>query len=350
MVDLSQYSIKVPDWRTQLRRNLTRTRWVIAVFVLFYVALGLLIDTYMYGNIYYNAPYSSIFMALITFHLTPTFTLVTSAIALISLFFTYSFYDKIMLSGTEYYEITPKTAQSLAEKQLYNVIEELKVAAGLSFMPKVYLIQADYMNAFASGYSERSAMVAITAGLLAKLERDELQAVMAHELSHIRHGDIKLTLMASVLSNILLIAVDLLFYNVVFSRDRRREDGGGLVMIIIVLRYLLPVITVLLTLYLSRTREFMADAGCVELTRDNVPLAKALLKIHEDHTANANTYSQEYNQSAHEEVRRAAYIYDPIQCGIKPMQSIATLFSTHPDLKERLAALGVKAPNLNEPT
>lgn len=104
----------------------------------------------------------------------------------------------------------------LEEKKLYNVIEEMKVAAGLSFMPKVYIIEADYMNAFASGLSEKSAMVAITRGLMNKLDRAELQAVMAHELSHIRHQDIKLTMMASVLSNIMLIIVDLLFYNLIF--------------------------------------------------------------------------------------------------------------------------------------
>ena len=74
----------------------------------------------------------------------------------------------------------------------------MKVAAGLTYLPKVYIIEADYMNAFASGYSEKSAMLAITRGLLTKLDRDELTAVMAHEISHIRHMDIKLTLMASV--------------------------------------------------------------------------------------------------------------------------------------------------------
>ena len=85
-------------------------------------------------------------------------------------------------------------------------------------MPKVYVIDADYMNAFASGYSEKSAMVAITQGLISKLNRAELQAVMAHELSHIRHMDIKLTLMAAVLSNITLIVIDLLFRSVIFGQ------------------------------------------------------------------------------------------------------------------------------------
>ncbi len=338
----SSFTAKPTDWRAQLRRNQARTRWVIIVFILIYLALGLLIDTYLYSNTYYNANLSTIFIALITLQLTPKATLITGAIALISLFITYSCYDKIMLLGTNYREITPETAQSITEKQLYNVIEELKIAAGLSYMPKVYIIEADYMNAFASGYSEKSAMVAITSGLIAKLDRSELQAVMAHELSHIRHGDIKLTLMASVLSNILLIAVDLLFYTAVFSRDRRRSGNNGLVMVIIVLRYLLPVVTVLMTLYLSRTREYMADAGCVELMRDNVPLAKALLKIQQDYSDNAEHYNQEYSQTAHEDVRRAAYLYDPAQCGLQSAQSLATLFSTHPDIKDRLAALGVK--------
>ena len=201
------------------------------------------------------------------------------------------------------------------------------------------------MNAFASGYSEKSAFVAITRGLIEKLDRSELQAVMAHELSHIRHGDIKLTLMASVLSNILLIAVDLLFYNMIFSRDRKADDR--LVFAIIILRYLLPITTVLLTLYLSRTREYMADAGSVELLRDNVPLARALLKIHQDTLANSESYGQEYSQTAHEDVRRAAYIYDPIQSGIEPVKSLANLFSTHPDIQQRLAALGVKVDGKN---
>ncbi len=335
-----------PDWRAQLRRNQARTRWVIAIFILFYLVVGLLIDTYIYSGKYYNVGLETIFIALITFHLTPMATLITAMIAIISLLVTYGLYDKIMLLGTDYREITPQSAQSLAEKQLYNVIEELKIAAGLKYMPRVYIIKADYMNAFASGYSEKSAMVAITAGLIAKLERSELQAVMAHELSHIRHGDIKLTLMASVLSNILLIAVDILFYSAVFSRDRRREDNNGLMIAIILLRYLLPITTVLLTLYLSRTREYMADAGCVELMRDNIPLAKALVKIHQDHLSNVNTYSQEYSQTAHEDVRRAAYVYDPVQSGIQPVKSLSTLFSTHPDIKDRLAALGVKAADM----
>ena len=112
------------------------------------------------------------------------------AIAGITLLITFSMYDKIMLLGTDSREITPETASlNLQEKQLYNVVEEMKVAAGLTFMPKVFIIEANYMNAFASGYSEKSAMVAITRGLMEKLDRAEMQAVMAHELASYRHHE-----------------------------------------------------------------------------------------------------------------------------------------------------------------
>jgi heat shock protein HtpX len=248
-----------------------------------------------------------------------------------------------MVLGTEYHEITPTTAQNTAESMLYNVIEEMKIAASLSYMPKVYIIDADYMNAFASGYSEKSAMVAITRGLMQKLNRSELQAVMAHELSHIRHMDIKLTLMASVLTNLMLMVLDIFFYNAIFSsRDSDNRSRNSLLPIIMIIRYLLPMINILLLLYLSRTREYMADAGSVQLLRDNQPLATALLKIENDHVNNKDTYSQAYQQTPHENVRREAYIFDPIQAGIEAKSSVADIFSTHPNIKDRLAAIGFK--------
>lgn len=329
------------DWRQTIRQNNRRTFFVVAVFILIYLALGLLVDTYIDAGRYPTAPLAQIFYALITLQLFPLATLVMVSVAVISLLITFSFYDKLMLLGTEYFEVTPETARTMAEKQLYNVVEEMKIAAGLHYMPKVFIIDADYMNAFASGYSEKSAMVAITRGLMEKLDRDELQAVMAHELSHIRHMDIKLTLMASVLANLVLMVLDIFFYQAYFS-GRSNRDRNALFIVIVILRYLLPIINILLLLYLSRTREYMADAGSVQLVRDNKPLASALLKINQDHNANQARYNIAYQQTPHENVRREAYIFDPIQANIETSHSIADLFSTHPSLKDRLAALGFK--------
>lgn len=352
---LNDYSASAADWRSALRTNNRRTMIVIAMFFLIYMSVGLLIDTFAYIELHapsmsvasdqYNPALDpvNVLIGILTLQIFPLATIVMLAIAAISLWVTYTFSDQLMLLGTEYTQITPETARTLEEKQLYNVIEELKIAAGLQYMPKVYIINADYMNAFASGYSEKSAMVAITSGLMAKLDRDEIQAVMAHEMSHVRHMDIKLTLTASLLANLTLMVLDFFLYSFIYGRRSDREERGanGLMMILLIMRYVLPIINILLLLYLSRTREYMADAGCVELTRTNEPLARALIKISDDHTQNIAEYTKAYQETPHEAVRREAYIFDPTQAGIHGvMSSLNDIYSTHPSLEKRLAALG----------
>ena len=337
---LGSYTTGTTDFRKILRQNHYRTYFVIFLFFFIYCTIGLLVDLYLYLPAYPDATLSQILLALITFQLFPIATLVMLGIAGLSLFVSYALYDKLMLLGTNYHEVTPETAQNVTEQQLYNVVEEMKVAASLRYMPKIFIIETDAMNAFASGYSEKSAMVAITQGLIKKLNRDELQAVMAHELSHIRHLDIKLTLTASLLANLTIMVLDIFFYNAIFSNRRSSGRSRSLLSLIILLRYTLPIISVLLLLYLSRTRELMADAGSVELMRTNEPLASALLKIHEDYNKHRDQYGTQ--ETPHENIRREAYIYDPTLAGIHGLSSISDLFSTHPSLETRLEALGFK--------
>lgn len=330
------------NFREVLKDNQRKTILVICTFLLLYVSIGFLADIVLHAGKEHN--FSQSLFSLITFQQIPIFTLCMLGVGLISVYITFKLYDKIMLWGTDYIEINPDTNPDLGlvEKQLFNIIEELKIAAGLNYMPKVYLIDADYMNAFASGYSEKSAMVAITRGLIEKLNRSEIQAVMAHELSHIKHMDIKITLFVGVLSNIMLLVLDWLFHIVAFSSGRREKEGNNATaiasLIILVLRFVLPIITLLLTLYLSRTRELMADAGAVKLTRDKSAMASALLKIHNNYEE--NNY---YDEGA--SVRAAAYIYNPMKSFFKDT------FSTHPSIEKRLSNLGVKdidVDNLNK--
>jgi heat shock protein HtpX len=338
-MNLSDLQAESSDWRGQLKKNRRKTRYVISMFLLIYLLVGLVVDVTLLLSQYPSLPIKESLQALITFQKAPYATLIMLIVAVVSLLITYAWYEKIMLLGTDSHEITGKNTESLKEQQLYHVVEEMKVAAGLGFMPKVYVIEADYMNAFATGFSEKSAMLAITRGLMEKCNRAELQAVMAHELSHIRHQDIRLTLTVAVLSNLTLIIIDLLFYNLLYGRGDKKEDNR-LFMVILVLRYVLPLITVILTLFLSRTREYMADAGAVELMRDNDPMARVLLKINEDNEMHAEQYSKDYAQTAHEQIRQASYLYDPSNLGA--MKSVFSLFSTHPSLVDRLAAIGFK--------
>ncbi len=354
MANLKEFENKGVDWRGQIRRNQRRTIFVIFLFVMIYFAIGSLIDLYLLAppetptgttgpeGPYYvpqapAEPLSQTFMKLVTLKVFPIATSIMLGVAFLSLIITFLFHRQIMMLGTDYTEITPDT-KDFTSKQLYNVVDELKIASGMRFMPKVYIIEEDYMNAFASGMSEKTAMVAITRGLLNKLNRAELQAVMAHEVSHIRHEDIKLTMTVAILSNIMLIAIDIIFRGVIYSRDR----DNRLAFIIILLRFILPIITLLLVLYLSRTRELMADTGSVELLRDNEALASALIKIDSDYKDHEDKYSKEFAETEHEGIRQSSYFYDPAYAGIDMVKSINNLFSTHPSLQVRLEALGFK--------
>lgn len=339
---LADYEQRLSNWRQSIRRNRQKSRMVIVAFFIIYLLVGFCVDVFAAAEMY-RVPVDVAANALLSLKIAPLATLIMFGVAGVSLLVTYAAHDKIMLMGTDSREITRQNAQNITESQLFNIVEELKIAAGLRYMPRVFIIDADYMNAFASGYSEKSAMVAITRGLLYKLNRAELTAVMAHEISHVRHLDIKLTLMVGVLSNILLIIIDLVFRFAIYGRNRSRNDNGNrLVAIILILRFVLPVITLLLTLFLSRTREYMADAGCVQLMRENEPLANALLKIHHDHVEHTEEYRHAYGDTPHEDVRRAAYLYDPVKAGLEPVKAISSLFSTHPPLAKRLAAIGFR--------
>lgn len=346
MNSISDFRKSSVDWRRSLRQNRRRTTLVIVTFISIYLIIGLLVDLYIYVGHYPEAIISQLFFALLTFRLFPKAMIITGLIAVVSLYVTFAFSHKLMMLGTEYREITLDTAQALEEKVLYNIVEELRISAALKFIPKVYIINANYMNAFASGYDEKSAMVAITHGLLYKLDRSELEAVIAHELSHIRHMDIKLTMTASVLANILLIVVDILFFGIVFrSRSQEGEAAAPrnpLFIFILLSRYLMPLLTTILMLYLSRTREYMADAGSVELMRDHEPLARALIKIQDDYVQNQEDYSRQYSQTPHEAVRHAAYIFEPAIAGIQLQHFLSNFFSTHPSLTKRLAAIGYR--------
>ena len=137
-----------------------------------------------------------------------------------------------------------------------------------------------------------------------------------------------------------------MFRSVLYSsagRGRSKDKGGAgaIIIIIMLLRFILPIITSFLVMYVSRKRELLADAGGVELTRSHQSLANALIKIHKHHRANIDQVTASYNNTPNEQMRNTAYIYSPSMCGIRNKLDISSLFSTHPPLQERLEALGV---------
>ncbi|MFC1554766.1 M48 family metallopeptidase [candidate division KSB1 bacterium] len=240
--------------------------------------------------------------------------------------------DSILLAASKAKEVTPDV-----HPQLYNIVEEMKIASNMPVMPKVYIIPEEAPNAFATGRKPEKCAVAVTAGLLSRLNRNELQGVIAHEVSHIVNRDILFMTFAGILlGSIVLISHIFLrgmFYSSLSGRrySSNRSSGGGqaqaIVMIVaIVLAILAPIMAQLLYFAISRKREYLADASAVRLTRYPEGLASALEKISNNtkELASAN------------KVTAPMYIANPLK---KKGKKLSNLTSTHPPINERVKIL-----------
>lgn len=225
------------------------------------------------------------------------------------------------------------------DPELFNVVEEVAIAAGLP-MPRVFVIGDSAMNAFATGRDPKHAAVAITVGLRQKLTRDELQGVMAHEMAHVRHLDIRFAMLMATMVGLIAFACDAFWRVLWYSRGGRGgrrggKDGGGAVVLVlfilaIVLAILAPLVARIIQMAYSRQREYLADAGAVELTRNPLGLASALQKLADDHEPLVDTANR---GTAH------LYIVNPLRKMRDAHQAINSMFLSHPPIQERIARL-----------
>ncbi len=251
---------------------------------------------------------------------------------------------KIMLAVSNAKKVTPDV-----HPQLFNVVEEMKIAANLTKMPEVYIINSEAPNAFATGRNPENSAIAVTAGLLARLNRDELQGVVAHEMSHIINRDVRFMTFAGIMLGSIILISQVFLRGMFFSSAGRYRSsgnsGGGqgqiIVMILaVVLAILVPILARLLYFSISRKREYLADASGVRLSRYPEGLASALEKI-SDNKLNLESANQ---------VTAPMYIINPLK---KKGMKVANLTSTHPPITERIRILrsmqhGVNYSNYQE--
>ena len=288
---------------TQKDKNIRKTWILITAFLIFIIALGWVF------SYQFNSPAILVFAVIFS--------------SLMS-FISYWYSDKIILAISRAKEIEKED-----NPELYRLVENLCITAGLP-LPKIYIIDEMALNAFATGRNPEHAVVAVTRGLLEKLERAELEGVIAHELSHIGNLDMLLQTVVVILIGLVALISDWFLRWTWFSGRRRdsREGGGQIQLIMLVigiaLAILSPFIAMLIQLAISRKREFLADASGALLTRYPEGLANALEKISGDQTplrvANKAT--------AH------LYITNPFRG-----RKVSKLFMTHPPIEERINAL-----------
>lgn len=236
--------------------------------------------------------------------------------------------DSILLSASRARQI-----QKPDNPKLFNVVEELTIAAGLP-MPKIYIIEDSAPNAFATGRDPEHAAVAITTGLLEKLDRAELQGVMAHELAHIQNRDILYATLIGAMAGAIILVSEIFLRSLRFVRSSshsrgKGKQGGGAALIIVLgltLAVLAPIIARLLQLAVSRQREYLADASAALMTRYPEGLASALEKIARD----PDKLDVASRATQH------LYIVNPFE---KDRWSLDSLWSTHPPLEERIKRL-----------
>ncbi|MFH1331773.1 MAG: zinc metalloprotease HtpX [archaeon] len=291
----------------EIASNKRKSYFLLFVFIVLIVALGLVLGQYFFNNLYFG-----VILAVI----------VSVSYMLIS----YYAGDKMILaiSGA-------KPVEKKDYPYLYNTVEGVSIAAGIP-MPKIYVIDNTAINAFATGRDPKHASITVTKGAIQKLNRQELEGVIGHEMSHIKNFDIRLMMLTAVLIGITVLLSDILLRSFIFGGGRRDHRGGGNITVIfvlvgLVLAILAPLIAKLIQLAISRKREYLADADGALLTRYPKGLADALKKIKNDKEPLVGSANK---ATAH------LYIANPLK-NIKG--TFNSLFSTHPPIDERIKRL-----------
>ena len=224
-----------------------------------------------------------------------------------------------------------KPLERKENKRVYNLVENLCISAGIQ-MPKVNIIEDDSLNAFASGINPKTYAVSLSRGIINKLDDKELESVIAHELTHIRNRDVRLLIISIVFVGIFAFISEMLFRSIRFgniSRGGKKGSGGAAILIALVLAAVGYLIATLFRFALSRKREYMADAGAAELTRNPLALASALRKISGDPTIEAvkrKDVAQMFIENPQAEIDKKSF-------------SVNSLFATHPPIRKRIEIL-----------
>jgi len=213
-------------------------------------------------------------------------------------------------------------------KRVYNLVENLSIATGMKKMPNINIIEDDSLNAFASGINNKTYTISLSRGIINKLDDDELQAVIAHEMTHIRNKDVRLLIISVIFVGIFAFATQALLRGTLYGAGRRRDNKNGVSMILILLLAAAGwFLTTLFRFALSRKREYLADAGAAEMTHKPQALASALRKVSGDPRIEAvkrKDVAQMFIENPGEKKKKVNF---------------SSLFATHPPIEQRIKIL-----------
>lgn len=303
--------------QTQIRRNNFKS-------VLLLLGFPLLVLAAVYAFLYFTSPVEAgVEVAPVSENF---FQVVPGVLIAVGIWFAIAFlFHNRMISRAA----GSKTLERKENMRVYNLVENLCISKGMG-MPKVNIIEDPALNAFASGINEKSYTVTLTRGIIDKLNDEELEGVIAHELMHIRNRDVRLLIITIIFVGIFSFIAQILFRNMLYGAGRRRGKSDNRAMLIaLVIAFVAFLLSMLFRFAISRKREYMADSGAAEMTKKPLALASALRKISGNHQVK-NVKSDDVAE---------LFIENRPDKSSGMMSAITGLFATHPPIDKRIKIL-----------
>lgn len=291
------------SFHDEIQRNKLKSFFLIVVILAFFILLGYLISQVLDPSYF--------------------FIIMIFAIIFSLLYVVISYYNSHNIALAS---VNAQPANQSEHRMLFHAVESMSLASGLP-MPKVYVMNSEQINAFASGRDPEHAVICFTTGALHKLNKQELEGIVAHEMSHIANYDIRFMTLTAVLVGMVSIVAQMFLRNLWIAGERREGKGNIILIIIAVFAAILaPIAAQLVSLAISRKREFTADATGVKFTRYPLGLKKALEKIRDEHIS-------------YQDTKRYSKAVAPLFIGDPYKKKFQNLLSTHPDINERIRKL-----------
>ena len=291
------------SFHDEIRNNQIKSFFLIIVIFLFFVLLGYVIAIAVEPGYFFIIMIFSIIFSL-------SYILVT-----------YYNSDKIALAS-----VKAKPASRTEHRMLYNAVENMSIASGMP-MPKIYIMESEQINAFASGRNPKNSVLCVTEGALKKLNKDELEGVIAHEMGHIANYDIKFMTLTAIMVGLISIIAQIFLRSLWFRSSNSNNRGNAIILIIaVVMAIVAPLAAQIVSFAISRKREFSADATAVKFTRYSPGLRNALIKIKKENV-------HEKDKKRYSKALAPLFISDPYK------KKIQNLFSTHPPIDARIKKL-----------
>ncbi len=291
------------SFHDQIQRNKLKSIFLMIIIFIFFIVLGYLISLAIDPSYFF-------FIMILAVIFSLSYTIIG-----------YYNSDKIALAS-----VNAKPASREEHRMLFHAVESMAIASGLP-VPRIYVMESNQINAFASGRDPRHAVICVTTGLMEKLNKQELEGVIAHEISHIANFDIRFMTLTAILVGMIAIVAQIFLRGMHFSSGRKNSKTQLMIIIMaIVAAILAPILVQLISFAISRKREFTADATAVKFTRYSAGLKSALEKIKHEH------FSHE-ERGRYSAATAPLFISDPFK------KKIQGLFSTHPNIDERIRRL-----------